>query len=89
MLGDGSLIVHKSGKNAYISYCSKSYQHVKFVADFFKEFITDSGIRKYGYLDNRTNKVYSGYSFKTHALEVFTEHYNRWYINGKRHYQIT
>ena len=37
MLGDGSLIIHKQGKNAHFSYVSKSKQHVEFVGNYFKE----------------------------------------------------
>ena len=38
MLGDGSLIIHKQGKNAYFSYLSKSKQHVEVVGNYFKEY---------------------------------------------------
>lgn len=84
MLGDGSLIVHKHGKNAYFSYNSKSNQHVEYVIGYFKDFITDAGIRYYSIFDKRTCKTYDMYCARTHAMPDFTDQYNRWYEKGKK-----
>ena len=40
LLGDGSLITHKNGKNSYFSYLSKSKQHVEYVMGHFSEYLT-------------------------------------------------
>lgn len=73
MLGDGSLIIHKNGVNAYLSYLSKSRQHVEFVMNYFKEFLTDTGYYDSSYYDKRTDKTYYRTIAKTRVKEVFTE----------------
>ena len=81
MLGDGSLIIHKNGVNAYLSYLSKSEQHVRYVMDYFQEFLTDAGYYNSSYFDKRTKKEYCRTVAKTHALQVFTQQQKRWYKN--------
>lgn len=83
MLGDGSLIIHKNGKNAYLSYLSKSKAHVEYVMNYFSDFITNAGICDSSSFDKRTNKTYFYSCAKTHALEVFTEERKRWYSDKK------
>ena len=73
MLGDGSLIIHKNGVNAYLSYLSKSRQHVEFVMNYFKEFLTDTDYYDSSYYDKRTDKTYYRTIAKTRVKEVFTE----------------
>lgn len=84
LLGDGSLIIHKNGKNAYFQYLSKSKQHVEYVGNFFKDMITPAGIKDSFYFDKRTNKTYFRSSFRTCANKIFTEFYNQWYINKEK-----
>jgi len=85
MLGDGSLIIHKNGTNAYLSYLSKSKQHVEYVMNYFDTFLTDARYYDSSSFDKRTNKEYFHTSAKTHALPLFTEQYNRWYPDGIKH----
>lgn len=81
MLGDGSLIIHKNGINAYLSYLSKSEQHVKYVMNYFQEFLTDAGYYNGSYFDERTGKEYYRTCAKTRALQIFTDQQKRWYKN--------
>lgn len=85
MLGDGCLHKNKSAKNAQFTYTSKSYQHVKYVAEYFKDYLTPVGIKEYSFFDERTNKEYKGCNFRTHNNMTFTNHYNRWYKDKKKH----
>lgn len=85
LLGDGSLIKHKNGINAQFSYLSKSEQHVKFIAQYFEEYISKIGIRSSSYFDQRTNKTYYRTRFRTITDIGFTEEYNKWYLNGVKH----
>lgn len=85
MLGDGSLIIHKNGVNAYLSYLSKSRQHVEFVMNYFKEFLTDAGYVDSSYYDKRTDKIYYHTRARTKAEEIFTEQFERWYPDKKKH----
>ena len=84
LLGDGSLIIHKNGKNAYFQYLSKSKQHVKYIANYFNDIITPAGIYNRAYCDGRTNKQYFYSAFRTYANKTFTDIYNEWYINKKK-----
>lgn len=85
LLGDGSLIIHKNGVNAYLSYLSKSKQHVEFVMNYFQDFLTDSGYKDSSYFDKRTQKEYFHTAAKTKSLNIFTQQYSRWYVNKKKH----
>lgn len=84
MLGDGSLIIHKQGKNAHFSYVSKSKQHVEFVGNYFKEYWSGEGIKENTYFDKRTEKQYYRSYIKTYTNISFTNQYNRWYPNGMK-----
>ena len=83
LLGDGCLHINKNGINANFFYASKSYQHVCYVYSFFKEY--SKGIETTVYYDERTNKSYKEYRFRTCANYGFTDEYNKWYIGGKKH----
>lgn len=83
LLGDGSLIIHKHGKNAYFSYLSKSKQHVEYVWQYFRDF--SSSIHENYYSDKRTGKIYHRASFKTRVSPTLTKIYYLWYINKKKH----
>ena len=83
LLGDGHLELAKQGKNASFHYGSSSKQHTEFVHQFFLDYCNESNknvIRREVY-DNRTEKTYLNYSFKTKALPIFTEQHERFYIN--------
>lgn len=82
LLGDGSLILHKNGKNAQLSYTSKSKQHVEFVMNYFKKYWSSEGLYYSQYLDSRTNKYYSSYRIRTFTNECFTDLYYNWYKDG-------
>ncbi len=43
------------------------------------------GIKKYEYIDKRTNKKYFRYTFRTITDQGFTSEYYRWYKNGIKH----
>lgn len=85
LLGDGSLLQHSHGGNAYFSYLSKSRQHVEFVAGFLGDFITKRGLVDGSYFDKRTNKRYCRTSFRTMLNVTFTELKQKWY--GTNHYK--
>lgn len=85
LLGDGSLIKHKNGINAQFCYLSKSHQHVKYVANFFKDYWSGEGIKKSSYLDARTNKTYYRSMLRTYTNLGFTKEYNKWYLDGVKH----
>ena len=84
LLGDGSIIKHKNGKNCYFSYCSSNKSHIEFVHQYFKFFCTEinQNIRCLNIFDKRTLKYYIQYSFVTKSLPFFTEYYKKWYKNG-------
>ena len=79
LLGDGTLITHKHGKNSYFSYTSKSKQHVEYVMSYFSQYIYDTS-----YYDNRTNKTYHRSVAKTMADKTFTNEKQHWYPSGKK-----
>lgn len=84
LLGDGTLITHKNGKNSYFSYTSKSKQHVEYVMSYFTQYITQAGIYDTSYYDKRTNKTYYRSVAKTKANQVFTQEKQNWYKCGKK-----
>lgn len=86
MLGDGSLYIHNNGgKNAQFIYTSKSKQHVLFVMNYFKTYWSGEGLKFTTTFDNRTQKNYERYIIKTYTNQTFTEQYNNWYVNYKKH----
>lgn len=82
LLGDGSLVVHKGGINAYFSYLSKSQQHVEYVVNYFAPYLTQAKIYNSDCFDRRTNKIYHRSSARTYSNEAFTNEYNKWYRSG-------
>lgn len=85
MLGDGSLYLHKNGKNAQFIYLSKSKQHVEFVSNYFKKYWSGEGLKKESYFDQRTQKEYTHYKVRTYTNQSFTDKYYEWYIDGVKH----
>lgn len=83
MLGDGSLVMHKNGKNAQFTYVSHSKEHVSFVANYFRDYWSGEGLKEYSTFDERTQKEYSGVRMRTYVNETFTEQYHRWYSDIK------
>lgn len=83
LLGDGSLIMHKNGKNAYFQYLSSVKEHVEIVYNHFITHCNSNVKHRYIY-DKRTNKTYSQFYFRTRSLPEFTEQYTRWYSNKKK-----
>jgi len=83
LLGDGHLELHKNGKNASFIYNSSSKEHVEYVHNFFLEYCTDNyqKVHRREYFDNRTNKTYVTYGFKTKSLPFFTKEHDRFYVN--------
>lgn len=79
MLGDGSLIIHKNGKNAYFSYLSSKKDHVEYVFNSFRELCNYAEVKGDVYTDKRTLKEYTRYYFRTRALPCLTEVYEKWY----------
>ena len=65
LLGDGSLIKHKNCINAQFVYLSKTRQHVDFVANYFKEYLSGEGVKDTNYIDKRTSKEYYRSQMKT------------------------
>lgn len=84
LLGDGSLYIHKNGKNAQLIYTSKSKQHVEFVMNYFKEYWSGEKLRYTTFFDQRTQKNYERYIIKTYTNQIFTKYYNEWYFNNKK-----
>ena len=85
LIGDGCLYLHKGGVNANFIYTSKSKQHVEFVCNYFKQYWSGEGIKYTTVYDKRTNKEYRRYAVKTYVNQSFTDEYNRWYPDGKKH----
>lgn len=85
LLGDGCLT--KDGRdtqNAYFTYTSKVYNHIKYIYDYFSEYVTKRGIVYFKYFDKRTQKEYSRYYFRTSMNPYFTDEMARWYGEYKR-----
>lgn len=85
ILGDGSLKIEKNGINASFSYTSKSYQHVYYVVKDFLKYGSGNGIINNDIYDERTDKSYHKYQFRTVASPTLTEEYYKWYINKIKH----
>lgn len=81
LLGDGHLSV--PGIHPVFSYLSSSKQHAEFVHSFFKEYCSDNyqEVKRSEYFDNRTNKTYVRYSFRTRANKIFDDIYKKFYVN--------
>ena len=84
LLGDGCLFKHKNGMNSQFIYSSKSKQHVEFVYKMFGEQYSKNGVSYQEYYDNRTNKTYCHYSFKTQCNIAFEKERDKWYYNNKK-----
>jgi hypothetical protein len=84
MLGDGSLIIHKNGKNAYFSYLSSKKDHVEYVFNSFRELCNYAEVKCDTYTDKRTSKAYTRYHFRTRSLPCLTEVYEKWYDSDGR-----
>ena len=85
LLGDGCLYLHTNCKNALFTYLSKSEQHVQYVCKYFQKYWSGEGIKNSSYIDKRTNKEYSRSSLRTYTNQIFTDYYNKWYIDGVKH----
>lgn len=86
LLGDGSLIINKNGKNAHFQYLSSVKEHVEVVWQHFKILCNESfqeEVKRREYYDKRTNKTYVQYYFITKSLDIFTKEYYRWYQLNK------
>ena len=81
LLGDGHLTHIDKNRNSCLSYTSKSKQHVKYVMDYFTDYITNEGLAYRQVYDKRTLKVYENYKFRTQMNETLTIIRNKWYIN--------
>lgn len=86
VLGDAHLFMAKASKNASFNYRTSSEEHIIFVHNYFKDFCTENYLKhKTNYVyDKRTKKTYINYFFRTRHLPLFTDVYNRFYINKKK-----
>ena len=85
LLGDGYLILGKGYLNAKFGFQQSTIHTEYFMAVFtiFKNLnLCSTNYGPYFYLDNRTNKTYSFFQFKTYSIPYFTKLYNLWYINN-------
>lgn len=84
LLGDGSMIIHKNGTNAYFAYLSKSKEHVEYVCQDLLDFAVEGHEIAYSEIyDNRTQRTYEQYNYRSIANSTFTEIYNKWYSSKK------
>lgn len=83
LLGDFSLYQYKNQINSgiAISRAIKDIEYLKYQFDLFKEFCP-AGIKIRNTFDKRTNKTYTGCSFRTQVAEVFTPYKQKWYPEG-------
>lgn len=82
LLGDGH--VAKTNGNSQFVYRSSKIDHVVYVADFIKDYLTPEtrDIKEKVTYDKRTDKEYTSYSIRTINNSFFTELRNRWYPHG-------
>lgn len=85
LLGDGSLQISKNGINATFTYTSKSRQHVEYIVKDFINYSTCCGLNEKDRFDKRTGKYYHKVDFRSKASSVFTQEYNKWYVDGVKH----
>ena len=85
MLGDGCLSKTGHSVNSQFVYLSKSFQHVEFVSEPFKDILYKHGIRYTTYHDKRTNKTYERYSFRTITDICFENERKIWYPDDTKH----
>lgn len=86
LLGDGSIFRNIRCTTAYFSYVSSEKEHVEYIYNFLKEFMTikyKNGPVKYKRYDDRTNKIYISYSIRTENNISFLKIMNEWYKNKK------
>jgi hypothetical protein len=85
LLGDLSLYQYKNQINCGISInrSIKDKEYLEYQFDLFKDFCS-SGIKVRYTLDKRTNKTYTGCSFRTQVAEVFSSYKQKWYPNGEK-----
>lgn len=83
LLGDGHITKQGLG-NSQFTYTSSIRSHVEYIANFFKEVLTEEtkNIKKLSYFDKRTNKTYTRYLIRTFNNIVFTELREKWYKEG-------
>lgn len=84
LLGDGCLFKSKTSVNADFEYVSKSFQHVDYVTKQFQKY-SIKGIQYFRVYDERTEKTYETYRFKTCVSEVLTAERNKWYKDNIKH----
>lgn len=85
MLGDGCLSKTKRSLNSQLIYTSKSFQHVEFVSKPFEDILYKEGIKYVTYNDNRTNKTYERYTFRTITDIGFEKERKIWYPDETKH----
>lgn len=83
LLGDGHIDL--KGRSSCFSYGSSRLEHVLFVFNFLKRFVTpryQQGPVKYDFFDKRTKKTYTRFYFKTQSNISLFELRRRWYPNN-------
>jgi len=84
MLGDGCLTIGCNSRNACLRICRtrRDENYLRRNAEVFKDFITPKGVRYSETNDKRTKKKYEQIRLRSVCHPLFTEFYNRWYIDG-------
>ena len=84
MLGDGCLYMGKNNKNAclQISRTLEDEDYLRKNAEVFKNFISDKGVSYFKIIDKRTLKKYHQIRLRSVCHPLFTDFYNKWYIDG-------
>lgn len=82
LLGDTYLYQYKNQINSGIAIgrAIKDIEYLKYQFELFKDFCP-AGIKIRNTFDKRTNKTYTGCSFRTQVAEVFAPYKQKWYPN--------
>lgn len=77
LLGDGNLSCRY--KNAELRYISKYEEHVKFISNYFKNYLTLKSLTSKTIIHPKTNNPYTSYKLRTKQCKDWTPQYYRWY----------
>lgn len=72
LMGDGSLRIHKKGKNPYYTHTDKNLEAINYFKDIFEK----QGIKVSQIWVNKISKCYC---FQTESIKEFIEYYNLFY----------
>ena len=84
MLGDGNIFKRKNVNGRgylQVDRSIKDLDYLTYQFSIFEQFITNSGIYIYDQFNKDTNKTHKKCKFLSQTHALFTDFYNKWYMN--------